>query len=262
MTNKLVYTHLDNGIHKFYWGGAELEIVTEYVKLFISIHTTLVPNSTMLILHDYQNTVTPSLNIVANILKTYKVRDDIFLRIAYLYSDTLFPIIMGNVNTFAPSNTIRQFFKADEEQQAIDWLLTEPDSEIGKVMSDRLVYTQLENKIHQFYWGDTALETITEYTVLFKKLHEDSPPNSTMRILHDYRETGTPSFNVIANIMKGYKIRDDVTLRVAHLYSDSIYPMIMKNATMVARFDASRQFFKVNEKAQAIEWLLENKPIE
>ena len=124
-------------------------------------------------------------------------------------------------------------------------------------MTDNVVYTKLENGIYRFYWHNVEIPTIHEYVKIFKRLHDIIPENATVHLLHDYRDTGTPPFNTVATIMKNFKMRADITLRVAHLYSDGIYPTIMQNASIVARFDANRKFFRANEEQQAIDWLLD-----
>ena len=58
--------------------------------------------------------------------------------------------------------------------------------------------------------------------------------------------------------MKNLSIPDYVTVRIAHIYNDSSYPMIIRNATMVARFNANRQFFKTGQEDEAIDWLLKD----
>lgn len=125
------------------------------------------------------------------------------------------------------------------------------------MMSDSLIYTQSQNGIHRFYWGNVELDTIHAYVNLFRALHESIPEDSVVCLLHDYRDTGTPSFSTITSFMKDFKMRGDITLRVAHLYSDTIYPMIMKNASIVSGFNANRQFFRADEEQQAIDWLLD-----
>lgn len=123
-------------------------------------------------------------------------------------------------------------------------------------MSDGLTYIHHENDVHQVIWNDVEPDTVRDYLALFRELMENCPVDTTLRILHDYRNSTTPSFGTMARGMKELVIRDDVTLRIAHMYSDGIYPMIVKNATLVARFNANRQFFRADQEEQAVEWLL------
>lgn len=118
-------------------------------------------------------------------------------------------------------------------------------------------YEHHENGIHHMMWTDVQPNTIQAYLTLFGEIMESCPENSILRILHEYRDTAAPSFGTMARGMKGLQVRDDVTLRIAHIYDDAIYPTIVKNATLVARFNANRQFFRADQKEQAVEWLLD-----
>jgi len=124
-------------------------------------------------------------------------------------------------------------------------------------MSDNMVYTHLDNGIHQVTWlQDINRNSVDAYIALFTKLMNESPENGVLRVLHDYENVRTPSFKAMTDGMKKLIMRDDIIVRIAHIYSDMSYPMIVKNATMVARFDVNRKFFKVGETQEAIEWLL------
>ena len=125
-------------------------------------------------------------------------------------------------------------------------------------MPNNMLYTQLDNGIHRVIWlKDMNRKTIDAYIELFVGIMNDSSENSMLLILHDYRNVPTPSFNAMANAMKPLVVREDMVLRIAHLYSDNTYPMIVKNASLVARFNANRKFFNMDEEQVALEWLLE-----
>ena len=124
-------------------------------------------------------------------------------------------------------------------------------------MSNNMRYEHLENGIHQVTWlDDISRQAVDDYIQLFSTLMDKTPENMTLRVLHNYENVRTPSFSAMTNGMKKLVMRDDIVVRIAHIYSDSTYPMIVKNATMVARFDVNRQFFQVGEDQEAIDWLL------
>ena len=124
-------------------------------------------------------------------------------------------------------------------------------------MSAGITHMYKENGIHHIVWHDVDPATIETYLLLFREIMENYPQNSILCILHDYRNASTPSFGTLARGMKGLVVRDDVTLRIAHLYSEGLYPTIVKNATLVARFNANRKFFNADEEDRAIAWLLD-----
>lgn len=123
---KLVqYTLLESGIHKFTWVDNSPGAAREYADLFMPIHDKLPENALVHFLLDFRQSGTPSFASVTASLKNFKQREDITIRLAHLYSDTLFPLMMKNITTYNQLNTIRKYFKEDEEQQAIDWLLSD-----------------------------------------------------------------------------------------------------------------------------------------
>lgn len=124
-------------------------------------------------------------------------------------------------------------------------------------MSDQLDYTLMENGILHVVWqNNVSRQVVSDYVELFAKLMEEASEQGSLRILHDYRGVRAPSFSAMTNGMKALTLRDNVAVRIAYLQSDVTLPMIVKNATLVARFNVSRSFFQSNEKQKAIEWLL------
>lgn len=124
-------------------------------------------------------------------------------------------------------------------------------------MSNNILYTQLDSGIHRVTWPqDISRQSVDDYIELFAQIMDDSPANSILRVLHDYENVPTPSFSAMASGMKRLVLREDIIIRIAHIYNDVSFPMIVKNATMVARFDVNRKFFKVDEAQEAIDWLL------
>ena len=124
-------------------------------------------------------------------------------------------------------------------------------------MSDQLDYTLMENGILHIVWENNASrEVVNAYVELFAKLMEEATEQGSLRILHDYRGVRAPSFSAMTSGMKTLTLRDDVEVRIAYLQSDVTLSMIVKNATLVARFNVTRNFFESDEEQQAIDWLL------
>jgi len=115
----------------------------------------------------------------------------------------------------------------------------------------------LENGIYKTYWHKTTPEGMKAYAEWFFEHYNELPSGSVMRILHDYRETATPPFKRLREAMSDFNMRNDVTLRVAHIYSDSLYPVLMRNATLISGMSANRKFFTPGQEADAIKWLLQ-----
>jgi len=124
-------------------------------------------------------------------------------------------------------------------------------------MSDTLNYSFKDNGILHVVWeNNMSREAIGSYVELFAKLMDEASEQSSLRILHDYRAVRAPSFKAMTNGMKTLTLRDNVVVRIGYLQSDATLSMIVKNATLVARFNVSRKFFEPDEEQEAIEWLL------
>ncbi len=121
----------------------------------------------------------------------------------------------------------------------------------------KTTFDVLDNGIYRAYWRSHNTEEIQAYAEWFSDAYSQLSSGSTIRVLHDYREINAPPFNRLKEAMKNLKLKDDITLRVAHISDDFVYQLIMQNATLVAGMNANRKFFKSSEEAKAIEWLLE-----
>lgn len=124
-------------------------------------------------------------------------------------------------------------------------------------MSDKIVYTILENGVHHVKWLNVGRDAIYEFVERLVEEMGAIKEREVFRILHDYSDTETPSFTMMTTAMKSFKVPNTVKLRVAHIYSDMSYPMIVKNATLVSGLNANRKFFQAGEEKQAMDWLLE-----
>ena len=75
---------------------------------------------------DLRQSGAPPFQLLGDANKKSGSRKDVHYRTAYISDDSIVPVLMQN---FIMANRVsgdRQFFKADEEQQAIDWLLDLP----------------------------------------------------------------------------------------------------------------------------------------
>ena len=125
-------------------------------------------------------------------------------------------------------------------------------------MNEKLIYTHLDSDIHSFRWLDVSPKTVDVYMSLLLEIRDGAPSNSRLLILHDYRGTGTPAFNTLADAMKKILPRHDLTVRIAHLYSEMVYPITIKSASLVTGVNVNRKFFREQEEQKAIEWLLDD----
>ncbi len=120
------------------------------------------------------------------------------------------------------------------------------------------IFELLDNGIYRAYWRSHSAEEIQAYAEWLTEANSKLPVDSTMRILHNYREVGTPPFNRIKETINKFNLRPDVVLRIAHISDDISHQLILQNVTLVAGMNANRKFFKSSEEAKAIAWLLED----
>jgi len=124
-------------------------------------------------------------------------------------------------------------------------------------MTQSSILETLDNGIHKVTWYSNETEEMERFAQWFMEQIADLPSGSMVRVLHDYSHIGTPSFSRLRHVMSRYDLSDNITLRVAHIYDDSIYPVIMKNVTLVTGIQADRRYFRPSEESDAIEWLLD-----
>lgn len=125
-------------------------------------------------------------------------------------------------------------------------------------MTQPSTFEELDNGIYKAIWYSNESDEMERYVKWFIDKIKPLPPDPLVRVLHDYSHIGTPSFNRLRQVMSQYTLRDDVKLRIAHIYSDSLYPVIMNNVTLVTGVDGNRKYFRPSEEADAIKWLLDN----
>ena len=114
---------LESGIHHFIWFDNSRDAVYAQAEFYKEINARLSPDETILLLIDLRQAGAPPFKILTDVIGKSGMRSDVNYRTAYLSDDTTLPILMKN---FVVSNRIsgnRGFFKSDEEDQALEWLL-------------------------------------------------------------------------------------------------------------------------------------------
>ncbi|GEM_PF-1359062 len=134
MTELIQYKLLDGNIHNFVWLQNNHETTTQYVEHFGKIVRDSLPSDAnhepivIRVLLDFRQTTFPSLDTILPGLIDQRRRNELIesrfhAYFAYLSDDVEFiENVRSAVSIMPPSNN-RQFFKADEEQKAIEWLL-------------------------------------------------------------------------------------------------------------------------------------------
>ena len=114
---------LESGIHHFVWFDNSRDAVYAQSKYYIEINASLSSGDTVLLLIDLRQAGAPPFKVLSDVIGKSGMRTDVIYRTAYLSDDTTLPILMKN---FVVANRIsgnRGFFKSDEEETAIQWLL-------------------------------------------------------------------------------------------------------------------------------------------
>jgi hypothetical protein len=124
-------------------------------------------------------------------------------------------------------------------------------------LSSGIEYEQLEGEIHKFTFVKATHATMHEYIDAFNELAEVVPPEGTLRLLLDFRPDGMPAMRYIVEEGKRAIRRDDFFQKIAHLHNDATFPVVMKTATVLLRFNHERRFFQSTEKDIALAWLRE-----
>ncbi|GEM_PF-2506522 len=124
METHITYTRTPNNIHIVKWHNHSRDAIYEFVDVTKDILESFPPNSTALILQDFRDSAVPSFRMLMDAMAKSGTRKDVNLKVAYLADDLSLQLI---VKSLTISNNIkgnRQFFKSNQEQDAIDWLLS------------------------------------------------------------------------------------------------------------------------------------------
>ena len=117
------FSILDNGIYQAEWHTNSHTEIAKYFDWFVGYYNILPSGSTMRILHNYTTTQAPSIMQLRVHFDKISIRRDIKLRIAYIYSDSFLPLMMNNLTMSTLLFANRKFFRVEEFDDAITWLL-------------------------------------------------------------------------------------------------------------------------------------------
>ncbi len=124
-------------------------------------------------------------------------------------------------------------------------------------MSSEIEYAQLAGEVHQFVFMKANQKAMHAYIDAFNELAEATPPEGTLRLLLDFRPAGMPAMRCIVEEGERAVRRDDLHQKIAHLHNDATFPVVMKNATVLLRYNHERRFFRSTDQEAALAWLRE-----
>ena len=129
MSKYFKYIYLDSGIHCFRWLDRSEAGVDEFFKFINQLYSEVPSkNQTILILHDYREvTALPVPKIQSSITTLQNQYPHLKRKIAYLSDDALIKTLIDSLTLMSRRTGERQYFNANKEQQAINWLLTDND---------------------------------------------------------------------------------------------------------------------------------------
>ena len=122
------HIELASGIHHFIWLDNSIESAEAYQDLLAQILKDFPEENTptLRILHDYRDvSFHPFLQVLGSIRWLSSVYPHVFARIAYLIRDLSLEILMDSMAQISHDQVRRRLFKPEEEQAAIEWLLSE-----------------------------------------------------------------------------------------------------------------------------------------
>lgn len=127
MAKHIQYVYLESDIHRFKWLRISEEGTLEYYDLICEIYDKLPKHTTTIrILHDYQDLAfTPFTNILPKMKKLQLAYPNLKRRIAYLSNSDATHTLVDFVTNVVNRTGKRNFFKLNEEQLAIKWLLSD-----------------------------------------------------------------------------------------------------------------------------------------
>jgi len=127
MSKYFEYICLESGIHYFTWFDRSQAGSDEYYSFILKLYASLPEDVKVVrILHDYQYISTFPFPKVLNFTKLLQISyPNLQRRIAYISDDSITQALIDSLVIMSSRSGKRQFFRAHEEQQAIDWLLTD-----------------------------------------------------------------------------------------------------------------------------------------
>jgi len=123
-------------------------------------------------------------------------------------------------------------------------------------MGKYIEYYQHESGVHEYIWLESRREAIAEHLPIMKYMNESAMAGQTIRILHDFGQSGAPPFLLLSRRLPEMRIRDDVSYRVAYIM-DYQTRLLMENFEASIAYQSDGEFFDIKEREPAISWLLE-----
>jgi len=126
MSELIQYQYLDSGIHHFTWLTNSHDAIVLGSKLYRQMNDKLSSGDVVSILMDFRQSGVPSISRITEVTNNAGIRKDIHYYTAYLSDDRVVDILMRNYALINRLNGQREFFKANQEKEAIQWLLKQP----------------------------------------------------------------------------------------------------------------------------------------
>lgn len=124
MAQYITYTQHESGIHEIKWLDHKRDAIKEFVEITNDILKAFPADSTALILQDFRDSSVPSFMMLMDAMRKSGTRKDVKLRIAYIADDSSLQLIINSLTISHRISGNREFFKAHQQQDAIDWLLS------------------------------------------------------------------------------------------------------------------------------------------
>jgi len=125
MDSKVKHIVLDSGIHHFIWLDNSREAVYEHAEKFRQVNDALSGGETVRIIMDFRETDIPPFIAIADAMKQSGLRKDVSYVSAYIADDSIIQMVINNAAMMNRNANTRKFFREDEMDTAINWLLNE-----------------------------------------------------------------------------------------------------------------------------------------
>ncbi len=120
------------------------------------------------------------------------------------------------------------------------------------------VYQVLDGQIHEFVFFEDSHEALAKGMSIVETIYQQFAGDNRLRLLCDFAQSGMPpmryAIRLIQELDRRYPNRP--LLRVAFLHSPGPLVKIALSLMQVIQRDDKRRFFDVDERQQAIAWLL------
>jgi len=119
----IIYDELEGSIHRITFTESSRPAVTSYIHKFLEVNDAMAENGLLRLILDFRQIDAPPFRLMAQVVQENPARNDIQQRIAHLYRDDFFLYVMQNLVKVTGLRHDRKFFKENEEDKAIAWLL-------------------------------------------------------------------------------------------------------------------------------------------